>query len=125
MQTWRSTGLSREAERKARIEPVFVMEAKVEVTGIVVLCKPGGVPDVVLRLGGKPEEVEPVLVVEGKVEVEVDLDPGVPDEIVDVDPGGFDELVGNPLEADTDGDMVVEEVELGGRKSDGKTTVEL
>jgi hypothetical protein len=101
------------------------MEAKVEVTGVVVLCKPGGVPDVVLRLGGKPEEAKPVLVVEGKVEVGVDSDLGMPDEIVDVDPGGFDELVGNPLEADPDGDMVVEEVEPGGLKSDGETTVGL
>lgn len=62
---------------------------------------------------------------EGKVEVEVDLDLGVPDEIVDVDPGGVDELVCNPLEADLDGDLVVGEVEPGERKSDGETTVGL
>ena len=104
------------------VEPVLVMEAKGEVTGVVVLRKPRGVPDVVLRLEGKPEEVEPVLVMEGKVEMEVDLDLGVADKIVGVDPGGFDELVDNPPEADPDGDL---EVEPGGLKSDGETTVGL
>jgi hypothetical protein len=40
------------------------------ITGVVVLCKPEpGVPDLVVRLRGEPEEVEPVLVMEAKGEI--------------------------------------------------------